>query len=622
MRRILIAIFIAFGAAAFVFLMVLGILNPSNAFLPLGAGMVAALIALPAVLSFLPQSEEHQKAAAIPDEKTYLNGRLREFGKEREYFVALSGDTVIESRFDAYDEAFTADQPGQRIHEYRNIADAVKDHKQFVIVGEPGAGKSTTLRTIAEAVVRARIDRSIIRDSWLAGLYGAEGVPLPLWISLGDSNNPSDADQLLRYWWERYNLPNTPEIALNNQDIWLFMDGLDEMPEAGADRESRAKAIRVFLEKHSNIRTIITCRVREYDEKLNLGVPVVKVKPLDEARIAEFADKRVHDQVFLDQLKAHEALQSIARNPYTLAMLTDIYREKKQIPTGLNDLYRLYTDLRHTEYFKAGKVKLPWDQLKRKLEKLGFQMMNAQKGTACDTRWAKRQIGKQALNDGVGMGVLVEENDVVRFYHQRLHGYFALPGLTKEFQLQTRDVLRIFGAVVLVVLMVVSAWVRGKIGHQTNTTADSPDIFSYTTQRLLERRSRFIVKIGELGDQAEPALDLLISALRDKDTKVQMAAFYALNKMGASAAPAIPVLVEIMGGDQSWGYEAASTLGRIGAVSAVPALVEALQAKDNTLLVTAAGMALERIGTPEALEAAQKWREQQKAKKHKGVSSS
>lgn len=411
----------------------------------MGVGISAVFAAVGAVAAldqlwdhFRPRKEK-SAVFSTPNETAYLEGRLREFQKEHEQFVALAGNAVIPSRYDAYADAFTTDRPGEKIHEYTDIAQAAAEHDRFVIVGEPGAGKSTSLRHMAEAVVRVRLNTNEKHPAWLP--KDSVKPPLALWVFLGDSQNPPEVDALLDLWWGRYNLPGNVETAITNHDLWLFMDGLNEMPEQRADRKIRAANIRQWLGQHPHVPAIITCRVRDYDNDLNLGLPVIHIQSLDNTRIAEFIHKRGGNDL-LAKIESDEALQIIARNPYTVAMLIDIYKTKGQLPTDLHNLYEIYTNLRHIEYFKAGKVKLNWKKLKSQLGYLGFRMIAIRKGTSVQIQWAQRQIGFRVLEDGINLGVLVAEGENIRFYHQSLHGYFALPSLRKALKRKWHDFVR------------------------------------------------------------------------------------------------------------------------------------------------------------------------------------
>jgi hypothetical protein len=500
---------------------------------------------------YKPQPKAARPAAA--DERQYLEGRLRAFEQEEERFIALAGE-AIETRFEAYSAAFTPNQPGQPLKEYMDIASAVRDYTQFVIVGDPGAGKSTSLRYLASQTAKQR----------LAG----KRVPLPLWIDLGNSANPPDAEDLLDYWWSEYGLPGDAKRALTNADVWLFLDGLNEMPEQQASRKERAASLKKLIEQYPNVRVIVTCRVRDYEGDMKLGeLPVVRVLPLDEGRTEQFVKQRLlklADEL-LSKLNSSDALKRMAANPYNLVMLIEVYRARRTLPANLNDLYRLYVLETYNVYAKRGLLRLKWPTLERKLQRLAFRMIVRGKGTAADAGWVQRQIGLRALEDGVNLGVLVQDGseETVRFYHQTLHGYFALPGLTRTLQHKWWDSA----------LYTAYHFFEKRLRGQRR-------LWYETKFPMLENRVAFLVSnIGALGEGGTPAIAILCQKLNDPDRDVRRSAVNALGSVGTSLS-IDPLITALQSPDGNLRWRAASSLAYIDAQEAIPALCRLLDDSD------------------------------------------
>jgi HEAT repeat protein len=118
-----------------------------------------------------------------------------------------------------------------------------------------------------------------------------------------------------------------------------------------------------------------------------------------------------------------------------------------------------------------------------------------------------------------------------------------------------------------------------------------------------EVRHQATYALAQIGSAAEPVVDALIN--RSKDNKVEVRRYIpeAFGGIGAPAAPAVPVLIDMLANDEDVQvrFEAALALGQIGPASsdAIPVLKDSLSDKnryvrDNSI------HALERIGTPEA----------------------
>jgi hypothetical protein len=490
-------------------------------------------------------------------ERRYLEGRRAAFAAEQQLFVKTALTTSIQPQYST--QAETQKQT------FDDIEQAVKlHHGRFVLIGDPGAGKSTALRHLMTQAITAYLDK---RDN-----------RLPVWINLGLSSNPVNADDLLNHWWhEQCYLPGDPKQYLRQGNVRLFFDGLNEMPEAGGSRKDRAAALRSFIDAHPALPIVVTCRVRDYqdDHDLKLGspkpedFPVVTVQPLDDTRIQEFISKRGANEKLWPAIQASDALLRLASNPYNLVMLTEIYKESGHLPENLNELYRHYVRLTYSHYNaerskrKDGdpntellRLKLP--ELERRLKRLAFLMIARGKGTAAKYDWAQRQIGRTALRDGLNLGVLVHDDVNIRFYHQSLHSYFAAEPLS--------TVLK----------------AKGPFGR-------------------VMTRIQLIVEIGNLNEASTPAVEPLIGALHDKDWAVRSSAASALGKI-ADPRAIEPLIVALRDVQSYVRRRAVSALGKIADPRAIkPLLIAVLHDPDESVRENAAE-ALAKIGDPHAIE--------------------
>jgi HEAT repeat protein len=118
-------------------------------------------------------------------------------------------------------------------------------------------------------------------------------------------------------------------------------------------------------------------------------------------------------------------------------------------------------------------------------------------------------------------------------------------------------------------------------------------------------------KLGKMGDRA--AVPALIENLKTRTAHIRASCARALGDIGDPAA--IPALIEALRDpDPSVSYTAADALAQIGSNKAVPALMQIMKESrsashherlhsDRTGMYAVARHALERIGTPEALDA-------------------
>lgn len=495
--------------------------------------------------------KEQQVVSNIPGTiEGYLAGLLLKFKKEENYFVKLAGQTEIPSRFVSIE--------GEN-HTWRDLSVAAHVYDgRFMLLGEPGAGKSTALRRlITEHIHQYQTDQYI------------QGR-LPLWINLGVSGNPVKVEELLQMWWdEQHSLPSSYKPHLQQNHLALYLDGLNEMPEEGSNRVERAKRLRQFIEQHPDLPVIITCRTHDYRDEpdMEMGLPKVFVQPLDNERIQEFIRKR-GDITLWERMKQNQALRRMAENPYNLVMLIEVHQAGR-LPNTMQQLYDMYVQTTYHEYTekreKAGEIPLlhhkSWEELRDKLRWLAYKMIADGKGTSAPLKWVQDLIGRYALRDGVNLNVLVVDGEkelYVKFYHQSLHTYFAIKLLNDALRRQRgverfRDPVQLIqqigylgdaGILALNILIkilednnhgrnqqqlrLVTATALGEIGDSKALNPLVNIIKSSKESLLLKVRS--ITALGRLSDKR--AINPLLECLNDPVAVIRAEAVKALSTLG------------------------------------------------------------------------------------------
>lgn len=145
-----------------------------------------------------------------------------------------------------------------------------------------------------------------------------------------------------------------------------------------------------------------------------------------------------------------------------------------------------------------------------------------------------------------------------------------------------------------------SAWALGEIGENA-----APAVLALA-DALRDKdngvRQEAAWALGRMGERAAPAISSLAIALRDEsgNKDLHWTAAYALGRMGKKATPAVRMLIIALKKDEDEHVrsEAADTLGIIGeeAAPAIPALTDALKDKDEHVRSEAA-KAIEKIKT-------------------------
>jgi MFS family permease len=190
--------------------------------------------------------------------------------------------------------------------------------EMLLILGEPGAGKTTTLLTLA----RECLERSE-RDP---------AAPVPVVLSL---SSWTDARPFLDWLVDElskvsngYNVGSTlARRWLAEHWLLLLLDGLDEVPEER--RAACVLALHAFVREHGVPGLAVCCRSAEYAAlpvKLSIGA-AVSLLPLEPARIDAYLDAAGPEADGLrGALHRSEELHELSTSPLMLSIMTLAFR--------------------------------------------------------------------------------------------------------------------------------------------------------------------------------------------------------------------------------------------------------------------------------------------------------
>lgn len=219
----------------------------------------------------------------------------------------------------------------------RKVLEAVAESQRAVILGDPGAGKSSLLQFLA-------LD-------WVEGKTEA----LPLLIELREyvlAQSASFLDFLHRGSgadWQ-FDQQKLHQHLSENPTLVMF-DGLDEIFDRSAQAAITDDIIR-FAQQYPQARVLVTSRIIGYNPERfqHAGFSQFTMQPLDEAEIHEFIDRWYDlsmgndpDKVRLKQrlktaIANSKAIQNLADNPLLLTMMA-ILNRRQELPRDRADLY-------------------------------------------------------------------------------------------------------------------------------------------------------------------------------------------------------------------------------------------------------------------------------------------
>ncbi|MEM7557363.1 MAG: NACHT domain-containing protein, partial [Cyanobacteria bacterium P01_A01_bin.84] len=208
----------------------------------------------------------------------------------------------------------------------------VREHQQLIILGKPGAGKTTFLKHLAV--------KCLDRDSIFVNL-------VPFFVCLKDfaeADNKIGLEEYIAQQVTSYGISSS-QIAylINSGRTLILLDGLDEVREDDIKRV--IKEIQTFSHKYSHNRFVITCRIaaQEYTfEKFT----EVEIADFDDEQIELFARlwfkaKNIDlEQRFIKHLRNNPPIKELANRPILLTLLCLEFEDSGEFPSDLAELYR------------------------------------------------------------------------------------------------------------------------------------------------------------------------------------------------------------------------------------------------------------------------------------------
>lgn len=209
---------------------------------------------------------------------------------------------------------------------------ALQEYSKLVVLGKPGAGKTTFLKHIALQCINGRLQANRV----------------PILIVLKDFAEVSEQPSLLEYITQQLVISGITDPAVATQILThgralILLDGLDEVQEKDCYRV--VQEVRNFAAKFIHSHFVLTCRIatREYTFE---EFTEVEIADFDEDQIMSFANNWFASQVsnesknFLQKLQQNPTIRELATNPLLLTLLCLVFEETASFPINRTQFYK------------------------------------------------------------------------------------------------------------------------------------------------------------------------------------------------------------------------------------------------------------------------------------------
>ena len=322
---------------------------------------------------------------------------------------------------------------------YHSFAEAfVASERRMILLGQPGAGKSTTLQSFANKAATDRLNDPSLPIPAVIFLHRIKDVRF-------STLPPGELPTLLQR-----TAANSTDI-LAGQPLVYILDGLDEMggerpvDPANPDGEkcdARAEFLACLQQQLHNDRVVISCRVIDYNQiqaKVLLS-GAVTLLPLSDDKIREFVVDKLDQPNLLSLLEKDASLRDLARTPLLLALLSIAAGDSRNAIQlhSASELLTLYVQKRYEHEADKGTLPYTLEQVRRMLGSLAEEMYKPQweAKLSLTVEEAKRHIGDETeifLDMAQTLQLLMRSLDgtQIEFPHLAFRDHFAIPELIK-----------------------------------------------------------------------------------------------------------------------------------------------------------------------------------------------
>ncbi|WP_169986148.1 NACHT domain-containing NTPase [Microbispora sp. H10836] len=232
--------------------------------------------------------------------------------------------TVAASRFPGFPGGQAEPGPDWSWEDLHRVSRAV-------ILGAPGAGKTSALRRLAlEHVSGRRGDKYLPIYIQLRNLTS---------VPVEEAHLPVAASQTL----EAAAVPGLDEMARSGQAL-LLLDGLDEITPRL--RRTVVRDLHGLCAEYPRLAVFVSCRSQSYAGEFR-NFQHLSIQPLRQSEVHQWVWHEIGEagsRDFMQNLSAEPKVNSLVRTPLLLAIAVDLFKSYGTLSRGRGFLYQTYLD--------------------------------------------------------------------------------------------------------------------------------------------------------------------------------------------------------------------------------------------------------------------------------------